>query len=290
LSFTWDVDPVLLQLGALTIRYYGVIFGMVFIGGHYILRWQIMRGGGTDDDARDFVVIGVVAVLVGSRLGHVIFYEPGRALRDPLWIFMIWKGGLASHGATIGLILGMFHYASRKGQTWLECSDRFSFAAALGATLVRAGNFVNSEIVGRVTDGTWGVRFPRYDHDAVQAPLRHPSQLYEVGLGLAVLGSLWVIDRAAGREERPRGLLVASFCALYFTGRFFVEWFKEYQTLSQSFPLTMGQCLSIPAALAGWWGIRWSLKRRLPAGWVVKAKPKPRPAGKGKRKKKRKRK
>ena len=288
MQLTWELDPILIELGPISIRYYGVLFGLVFIGGFYLQRWQFMRGGGKENHARDFVTLGVIAVLAGSRLGHVIFYEPMRALRDPLWVFQIWKGGLASHGATIGLVLAVWYHARRFGQPFLEGADRFSFAAALGATLVRVGNFLNSEIVGRVTDGTWGVRFPRYDRDVIPAPLRHPSQLYEVGLGLAVLGGLWVVDRLAGRENRPRGLLAATFFALYFTGRFIVEFFKEYQTLTPDFPLTMGQCLSIPAALLGYVGVVWSIKRGEKAGWGVPEQPKQisRPKGGGGKKRK----
>jgi len=205
-------------------------------------------------------------------------------------VLQIWRGGLASHGATIGLLLMMWYYTRRLGQSFIEGCDRLTFSAALAATLVRVGNFLNSEIVGRVTDQSWGVRFPRYDHDAALAPLRHPSQMYEVVLGLAVMGGLWLADRLAGREKRPRGLLIATFFALYFTGRFFVEFFKEYQTLSADFPLTMGQCLSLPAALAGYAGIVWSIRRGVPAHWVVAETAKPRPASKPGRKKRRKRK
>jgi hypothetical protein len=147
----------------------------------------------------------------------------------------------------------------------LEGADRFAFSAALGATLVRVGNFLNSEIVGRETHADWGVRFVKFD--GANAPLRHPSQLYEVALGLFVLLCLYLVDRAFGKEKRPRALLISVFFVVYFAGRFTVEFFKEHQTLPADHPLTMGQYLSIPAFLLGLYGLQWSLKTRQPVGW-----------------------
>jgi hypothetical protein len=128
---------------------------------------------------------------------------------------------------------------------------------------------LNSEIVGKPTDGTWGFRFPRYDDNMVPAPLRHPSQLYELTLGLSVLGALYLIDRSLGREKRPRGAMIASFFALYFSGRFVIEFFKEFEGMfvSQDSPLRMGQILSLPGMLLGYYGVYWSFKNRLPAEW-----------------------
>ena len=247
------------------LRYYSLLFVFVFLGGHALLKWQITRARGPADDANDFIVYGVLGVLVGARLGHVIFYDLDKALRDPAWVFQIWTGGLASHGAVIGLILAMYLFCKRRGIPFLEGADRFAFSAALGATLVRLGNLMNSEVVGKLTDGTWGFRFPRFD--GADAPLRHPSQIYEVVLGLTVLGSLYLIDKKAGEERRPRGLLISSFFTIYFCGRFLVEFFKEYEGISPDSPLRMGQILSIPGILLGFYGLRWSLKNRLPAGW-----------------------
>jgi hypothetical protein len=153
--------------------------------------------------------------------------------------------------------------------SFLEGADRFAFSAALGATLVRLGNFFNSEIVGRKTDGSWGVRFPNFGPDAGNPPLRHPSQLYEVAMGLFVMLCLYIVDKKAGEEKRPRGLLISVFFVVYFAGRFSVEFVKEYQKLPESSPLTMGQYLSIPAFLLGVYGVFWSLKHRVPAGWAT---------------------
>lgn len=251
------------------IRWYSLLFVGVFLGGYALLDWQIRRGGGPQEAAGDFIVYGVLGVLVGSRLGHVLFYDLDKAIADPLWVFQIWTGGLASHGAVIGLILAMWLFTKRRGVPFLEGADRFAFSAALGATLVRLGNFMNSEIVGReVPDQSWGVRFPRYDVTALEPPLRYPSQLFEVALGLLVMACLFIADRALGREKRPRGALISVFFLVYFTGRFVVEFFKEFQTtIDETTPLTMGQYLSIPGIVLGVIGLVWSLKRKEPVGW-----------------------
>jgi prolipoprotein diacylglyceryl transferase len=171
-KFIWDLDPVLLRIGSYELRYYSLLFVAVFLGGYWLLNWQFRRGGADDEEAGDFIVYGVLGVLVGARLGHVIFYDLDKALKDPIWVFKIWTGGLASHGAVIGLILAMYLFTKRRGIPFLEGADRFSFSAALGATLVRLGNFFNSEIVGRRTDQTWGVQFPRFDHELAEVPYR----------------------------------------------------------------------------------------------------------------------
>lgn len=258
----------------IAIRWYSLLFVGVFLGGYALLKWQVERGGGDPDDAGDFIVYGVLGVLVGARLGHVLFYDLEKALHDPFWVLQIWTGGLASHGAVLGLIIAMYLFTKRRGIAFLEGADRFAFSAALGATLVRVGNFINSEIVGRkVPDQSWGVRFPRYYEDAHldPAPLRYPTQVFEVALGLVILLALYIVDRRAGKEDRPRGLLIAVFFALYFPGRFLVEFWKEFQTKSDGTPgfysLTMGQMLSIPGALLGFYGIYWALQRRYPVGW-----------------------
>jgi prolipoprotein diacylglyceryl transferase len=249
------------------IRYYSLLFVVVFLGGHALLKWQIERAGGPAEDANDFIVYGVLGVLIGARLGHVLFYDLDKALENPVWVLEIWTGGLASHGAVIGLITAMFLFTKRRGIPFLEGSDRFSFSAALGATLVRIGNLLNSEIVGKKTDGTWGFRFPRFEHEGDAAPLRHPSQIYEIVLGTTVLGMLFLIDKRLGKEKRPRGAMISAFFVMYFCGRFVVEFFKEYDGISPDSPLRMGQILSIPGILLGVYGLYWSFKTRLPAVW-----------------------
>jgi phosphatidylglycerol---prolipoprotein diacylglyceryl transferase len=253
----------------IAIRFYSLLFVGVFLGGYSLLNWQIRRGKGDAEVAGDFIVYGVVGVLAGARLGHVIFYDFQKELDDPLWVFRIWEGGLASHGAVIGLIIAMWIFTKRRGVPFLEGADRFAFSAALGATLVRVGNFFNSEIVGRkVPDQSWGVRFPRFDVGLAEAPLRYPTQAFEALLGMFVLLCLYLVDRAAGREKRPRGLLISVFFLVYFIGRFIVEFWKEHQVFDTTAALDMGQFLSIPGMFLGAFGVYWSLKNRIPVGWA----------------------
>lgn len=265
----------------LPLRYYSLLFVVVFLGGHALLNWQVKRGGGSPEVASDFIVYGVLGVLVGARLGHVIFYDWEHALRDPKWIFMIWTGGLASHGAVVGLIIAMYLFTKRRGIPFLEGSDRFAFSATLGATVVRIGNLLNSEIVGRVVpDQSWGMKFPRADipgslerlsftaEELAGVKYRYPSQLYEIGLGLLVFAGLFIADRAMGKEKRPRGALISWFFVLYFGGRLFTEQYKEIEALDPSSMITMGQWLSFPGLLLGLYGLYRAYKRKEPAGWV----------------------
>ena len=294
MTFTWNPDPEIFRIGAFAVRWYGLLFVGVFVGGFYFLRWQMMRVGWKEQDVSDFVIPGMLAVIVGSRLGHVVFYEPGYYFGNPVEIIKFWKGGLASHGATVGLIVAGWWFARKKGMSFTEFGDRFSFSAATGAALVRLGNFFNSEIVGRPTSQTWGVRFPTCHEDRglplEQVPLRHPSQVYEFLMGVAILLILLAVDRKLG-EKRPRGLLVSLFLILYFMARFIVEFFKEYQTdlKNQQF-LTMGQYLSIPLFLVGVGWMAWTLKHRLPASTPPSAPQESGPTEKASAKKQKKRK
>ncbi len=266
MEFTWDVVPLFRVFGIL-IRYYSLFFIAVYIGAWIMLRWQIVRGGGKEDDATIFMLLGIALTWIGGRVFHFGFYDWDIFINDPSVFFDIKRGGIASHGSAFFLIVGMWAYTRWKATPFLDGLDRLSFGAAWGAGVVRLGNLFNSEIVGRVTDQTWGVRFPRYDRGLGEVPLRHPSQIYEFFMGMAVLGLLFLVDRKFGGESRPRGLLFFTFLFAYFGGRFLVEYFKEYQTVASDFPFTMGQLLSIAPASIGLVGIIWSLKRHAPAGW-----------------------
>ena len=270
--FTWNVDPVLFD-GPIALRYYGLIFALTLVGGYYLWQWQMRSGGYPDKVAQPFMAYGTIAIIIGARLGHCLFYDFARCFNPLTNVLKIWQGGLSSHGATIGLIAALWLFARLNQIHFVEVLDRFSFSATLGAIMVRVGNFINSEIVGRVTDGSWGVRFPRYDRQLApdEVPPRHPSQLYEVGLGLLVMAVLYVLYRRHG-EQRPRGLLGAAFMTTYFAGRFVVEFFKEYQTLTGG--LTMGQWLSLPAFLVG---LAW-LVRVLTRGEPTSGAPRQEPA------------
>ena len=257
-GFVHNLDPVALHVGPIQIRYYGLVFVATLMAAYGMWRKQMLRGGYPKVMIDRFMIWGAVATLAGARLGHCLFYEPARVLNDPVSILFLWQGGLASHGATIGLILALVLFARRKHLPVLEIMDRFTMSAAVGAAGIRLGNFLNSEIVGRATDVPWAVRFMRYDHGAVA---RHPSQLYEFTMGLGVLLMLLLADRWAGREKRPLGLMTGLFLTVYFAGRFIVEFFKEFQTPWESV-LTMGQILSFVPFCAGVGLLCWSWRHR----------------------------
>jgi len=261
-AFTFNLDPVLVHLGSLQIRYYGVLFAMTLLVAFLFWRRQMLRGGYSAVVTERFLIWGTIATLAGARLGHCLFYEPGRYLSDPLTILFFWEGGLASHGATIGLVLALLLFAWKHHAKPLELLDRFAMSAAVGAAGIRLANFLNSEVVGRVTDVPWAVRFMRYEDHGVFA--RHPSQLYEFTLGVSVLLALILADRWAGKEKRPLGLMTGLFLALYFGGRCFIEQFKEYQTdwERSAQTVTMGQVLSIVPCVLGIALLVWTWRHR----------------------------
>ena len=291
----WNLDPDLISLGPVTIRYYGVLFATGLLLGFYLWRWQMLRAKHNAEVTEKFLVWGVVTVLIGSRLGHCLFYEPEIYLRDPIRILFIWRGGLASHGATIGFIVSVMLYAWKFGYSKIEIMDRFSMSVTMGALFVRLGNFMNSEIVGREWSGAWAVRFPRYTEinqsifeNRMQKPLgfvaqalpRHPSQIYEALGALVVLGIMLLVDRIMGGEKRPRGLMAGILLVGYFSFRFVVEYFKEYQ--SSPLPLeveraaqvirvvsegglTKGQMLSVPFVIMGLCMIAYAFITKHPA-------------------------
>ncbi|MSP71956.1 MAG: prolipoprotein diacylglyceryl transferase [Myxococcales bacterium] len=265
----WDFNSRILQLGRFELRWYGVLFALMLMGAYHLWRWQITRSGRSEAVAETFLTAGVIAVIGGSRLGHVLFYEPQKYLADPLEILFVWRGGLASHGATIGLFIAMVWFSRKHAFPLIDVMDRISFSACCGVIMVRLGNFANSEIVGRVTDAVsapFAVKFVRCEQDRglvrvagdfAEVPWRHPAQLYEAAIGITVIAVLYAVDRRFG-ERRPRGLLAAIFLTLYFGGRVVTEFFKEFEGLKASeSTFTMGQYLSAPLALAGLFMFAW---------------------------------
>jgi phosphatidylglycerol:prolipoprotein diacylglycerol transferase len=251
-EFIWDLNPVIpIEIGPLQIRYYGLIFVLTLLTAYAFWMKQMKRGGYPKQTSEAFFLWGIIAVVVGARLGHCFFYRADHFLANPHEILLFWQGGLASHGATVGLVIALILYSLRHKLPILDITDRFAMSAAIGAAGVRLGNFMNSEIVGRPTDVPWAVLFMRAGKFS-DVP-RHPSQLYEFAMGVTVLLLLILADKLAGKEKRPRAMMTGLFLTLYFAGRFCVEFFKEYhiEDLSDRSPLTMGQYLSIIPFAAG---------------------------------------
>ncbi|MDH5559998.1 MAG: prolipoprotein diacylglyceryl transferase [Deltaproteobacteria bacterium] len=244
---TWNVEPELVTFGSFAIRWYGVLFASSFIGASYLMRWFFIRENKPEKYVETLLIYSIIGVVVGARLGHTLFYEPGYYLSHPLEILKIWKGGLASHGAGVGLFTVLYFYSKKvPGQSYLWILDRVSIGVASSGVLIRSGNFFNSEIIGKPTGGDWGIIFKKIDSLA-----RHPAQLYEGICYLMIFIFLMVLYKTPGIKER-KGLLLGIFLVAVFTSRFFIEFFKENQVgFEEGMFLNMGQLLSIPVILLG---------------------------------------
>lgn len=245
--FYWNADPVLINLGPVSIHWYGVMFALAFIIGLQIMRWIYRREQRPANELDSLFIYILVGTIIGARLGHVIFYDPGFYFSHPLEILKIWRGGLASHGGTIGIIIAVYLYArlsSRPTSLWIL--DRFCMTAALGGAFIRVGNFFNSEILGHTVDG--GVVFMRYD----LLP-RHPVQLYEAGAYLIIFLVTFFAYRNTGITHRE-GRLFGLFLMTLFSVRLFLERFKIQQANYElSGEWTVGQWLSLPLIAIGLW-------------------------------------
>jgi prolipoprotein diacylglyceryl transferase len=253
LSIVWDVNPELISLdqvpliGQLTVRYYGVLFALAFVLG-YLLFTRIFKTEGISIEVLDrltlYMVIGTV---LGARLGHVFFYQPDYYLSHPHEILYIWHGGLASHGAAIGILVALYLFVRKEKKPYMWILDRISIAVALAGFFIRMGNLMNSEIYGMQTDLPWGFIFVR----ANEVVPKHPTQIYEA---LAYLVVFYILYRLYFRTKgnfKP-GLLFGLFMLLVFTARFFIEFIKEVQVaFEKSMALNMGQLLSLPFIALG---------------------------------------
>ena len=239
----WDTDPVAFHFGKFPIRWYTLLFLAGIVIAERVITYTMKRQGLPREHVGPLVLYTLAGTILGAHLGHHLFYEPQALLDDPARLLKIGKG-LASHGGAIGGVLGVLVFAKRYNVDWFRYTDIATFGFYWAIPLVRIGNFFNSEIYGRPTDLPWGVVFVR---EELTEP-RHPSQIYEALVGLAILlVCLWLVHRF--RDRLAPGLLMFLMPGLYCTTRFFIEIVKEYQTVSPAFPLTMGQLLSVPVAL-----------------------------------------
>lgn len=241
-------DPVAFHIGPLAVHWYGIMY-LVGFGLAWVLgRWRI-RHGKTDltlTDLEDIIFYGVLGVVIGGRLGYVLFYQPEVYFAHPLSIFYVWDGGMSFHGGLLGVILVMYLFAKKKKRTLLEIGDFVAPLIPLGLAAGRLGNFINGELWGRPTTLPWGMIFPG-THDNIP---RHPSQLYEMGLeGFALFALLWWF----ARKPRPVGQISAVFLMGYGVARFLVEFTRapDYFLGFIFDGLTMGQLLSVPMIIAG---------------------------------------
>lgn len=201
----------------------------------------------------DMLFYGVLGVVLGGRLGHVLFYQPEYYLAHPLQILYVWEGGMSFHGGFIGVISAMWFYARRVGISWLTVMDFIAPLVPLGLGFGRLGNFINGELWGRPTDAPWGMVFPKVDDLA-----RHPSQLFELALeGLALFALIWLFSS----KPRPCGAVSGVFLLGYGVLRFLVEFTREPDNGVLLLNLSLGQWYSLPMIVAGVWLLRWSYRR-----------------------------
>lgn len=251
-----DVDPVAIRLFGLEIHWYAVMYLLGFGAGYLLMRRRLHHEPyrsvskpkpWTPNDIDDLIIASAAGVILGGRLGYVLFYEPAKYLADPLAVFQIWKGGMSFHGGAIGVLLALVIYAWRAGRPFLQVGDFFVPAAPLGLMFGRIGNFINGELWGREApaDLPWATIFPT----GGDLP-RHPSQLYEALLeGLLLFVLLWLY----ARKVRYRGQVTAVFLVGYGAFRFAVEFFREPDAYLGflSFGWSMGQWLSAPMVVVG---------------------------------------
>jgi phosphatidylglycerol:prolipoprotein diacylglycerol transferase len=246
------IDPVLISFGPLAIRWYS----LAYIAG-LLLGWRLLRRlvrwdpeVTTTEDADDFLVWAMLGVILGGRLGYVLFYNFGIYLNNPLSILAVWQGGMSFHGGLLGVIFATILFCRRRGIELWPFADRLACVAPIGLFFGRLANFINGELFGRVTDAPWGVVFPRGGPD-----LRHPSQIYEaLGEGVVLFVVLMWLVRSESIRRRP-GFLTGVFLAGYGIARTSVEFFRQPDAHIGflSFGTTTGQWLSAPLILAGLW-------------------------------------
>ena len=245
-----QIDPVALSIGSLQLRWYGLMYLAGFGLGWMLGRWRASRPGSgwTGPDVDDLLTCVMIGIILGGRLGYVLFYDLPVYINDPMEIMRIWNGGMSFHGGLLGVLGAFWYFARTRGRTFLEVSDFIAPLIPQGLFFGRLGNFINGELWGKVSDVPWAIVFPG------AGPLpRHPSQLYEAALeGLLLFIMVWVFSR----KPRKVGAVSGLFAFGYGVFRFAVEFVRmpDVQLGYLAFGwLTMGQLLCVPLILAGAW-------------------------------------
>ena len=281
LAIHWNIDPAILHIGGFELRWYSLLFVSGFILGWYIMKSFFVREKISTDLLDPMLYMLLICTIVGARLGHCLFYQPDYYLgswKGFLEIFMPWKGGLASHGGTLALLLGIWWYARKYGPKndfdFVWVLDHLVIPVSFAACFIRLGNLFNSEIYGGPTTLPWGFVFER---NGETVPC-HPTQLYEAGtyllLGCVLMWLYW-----EKLDKVYRGTFVGIFLTVCFGARFLIEFIKNDQVeFEADMALNMGQLLSIPFVLLGIGFLVYAYARKLPARAVhpdpaPKAKP-----------------
>lgn len=259
LTIEWTVRPQILEIGDFEIRWYGLLFATAFLVSYWIISNMLKREGVYKskimDDLTMYILLGTI---IGARLGHCLFYEPGYYLLNPIEILKVWRGGLASHGGAIGILTAIWLFARKYKTPYLWLLDRLTIVAAISGVFIRLGNLFNSEIYGHQTDLPWGFIFV-LNNEVVP---KHPTQIYEALAYLLIFGLLYVYY--IKKDGKPyAGLISGVFLILLFSARFFIEYVKEVQVeFEEGMRLVMGQILSLPFIIAGILLLLYALKTK----------------------------
>jgi len=246
------IDPVAFGIGPVVVRWYSLAYVLgIVLGWQYAMRLAKRTDGAVDrSHVDDFVVWATLGVILGGRLGYVLFYRPGYYFESPFEIVAMWKGGMSFHGGVLGVLTAMWFYCGRRQISRLSFTDLICAAAPIGLFFGRIANFINGELFGRVTDLPWAMVFPRGGPEP-----RHPSQLYEATLEGLVLFTVLAMLIYAGNALRRPGLVTGVFFTGYGLARFVVEFVREPDAhLGTLLGIaTMGQFLSLPLIAIGLW-------------------------------------
>ena len=252
-------DPIAIHLGSFGIHWYGLMYLTGFVAFIVLGRWRIAHQNWqswTPQMLDDALFFGALGVILGGRLGYVLFYQPAYFIQHPLEIFALWQGGMSFHGGFLGVLAAMVVFSRKYQKPWLSIMDFVAPLVPIGLGAGRMGNFINGELWGRPTDVPWGMVFPRVDDLA-----RHPSQLYEFGLeGIVLFGLLWWYSS----KPRPAGTISALFLLGYGSFRFIAEFTREPDSYLGllSLGMSMGQWLSLPMIIFGLWLYRFSCRNK----------------------------
>ena len=266
-SITWDVNPWLVRFSdSFGVRWYGLLFACAFLFGYLIFQHFFKKEGLSIELLDKLTLYIALGTVIGARLGHCLFYDAEYYLKNPIEILLIWRGGLASHGAALGILTGLFLFVRKYKFSFLWLIDRISIVTALGGACIRLGNLMNSEIYGKPTSLPWGFRFIRdrsrvnfYDPHTGELLGKHlpchPTQLYEALSYILIFVVLFYVVRKYG-DKLKEGILFSWFLISLFTARFFIEYLKFEQSefeinMISNINMNMGQLLSLPFIALG---------------------------------------
>ncbi len=261
LAVVWDFNPTLVNIFGFEIRWYSLMWVLALLAAGWVGGYCIRRDGKTDKEVDNAFLYIVLGTIIGARLGHCLFYEPEVYLPEPWRIITdIRKGGLASHGAALGIIVGMWYSSIKNKVTFLWTADRIGIVAPLAGGIIRLGNLFNSEIIGNETTVAWGFKFMRLYPNMPEelVPMRHPTQLYEALCYFAIFAILFLLYRYTKISKREGFIFGATLVGI-FLSRFIIEFIKIDQVaFEQNMTLNMGQWLSVPFVLLGAGLMVWS--------------------------------